>query len=224
MDRGLERVLIDGAEGLGAGLDSAALERFSIYLEELEAWNRRMSLTSITGERDIVIKHFLDSLTPIKFIEGADSVLDIGAGAGFPGLPMKIARPGLRVVLVDSVAKKVHFMRHIIRRLSLAGDGGAEAVHSRAEDPALVERYASNFACVISRAFTDLGEFVSLALPYARPGGVIVAMKGPGVARELGAFEDAPREAAAGVEPPATRLVECCGRRTTLVVFRKRAA
>lgn len=182
MDTGLKALLTRGALELGVGLSDAQQAAFDAYLGELTVWNRKMNLTAIEGEKSIVIKHFLDSLTPVRLLSGSSTLLDIGAGGGFPGIPLKIALPDLSVTLLDAVEKKVHFMRHAIRRLGLKG---AEAVSGRAESEALVSRYAGSFDCVISRAFAEVGMFLSLAMPYVRQGGLILAMKGPGAREEL---------------------------------------
>lgn len=211
----LARLLKDGASELGIALDEAAINAFFVYLEELKAWNRRINLTSIDSDREVVIRHFLDSLTPYRHIKGAERLLDIGAGAGFPGIPLKIADPTIEVILMDSVEKKVHFMRHVIRKLGLKG---IEAVSGRVEERLLIDRYAFGFDCVISRAFTGLGRFIELSLPYLRAGGSIVAMKGP-------AYKDELEEACGikGLEPPQIYEIKVPfeERSTTLVIFKK---
>ncbi|MBI5827417.1 MAG: 16S rRNA (guanine(527)-N(7))-methyltransferase RsmG [Deltaproteobacteria bacterium] len=213
--RDLAKLMKDGAAELGVDLDEAAIAAFSAYLEELKAWNRRINLTSIDSDREAVIRHFLDSLTPYRYIRGAGRLLDIGAGAGFPGIPLKIADPFMEVTLVDSVEKKVHFMRNVIRKLGLKG---IEAVSGRVEERSLIARYAFGFDCVISRAFTGLGRFLELSLPYLRAGGSIVAMKGP-------AYKDELEEARSikGLEPPQIYEVKVPfdERSTTLVIFKK---
>ncbi|MBI5902792.1 MAG: 16S rRNA (guanine(527)-N(7))-methyltransferase RsmG [Deltaproteobacteria bacterium] len=212
----LARLLEEGAAELGVGLDEAAIAAFSAYLDELKAWNRRINLTSIDSDREAVVRHFLDSLTPYRHIKGAGRLLDIGAGAGFPGIPLKIADPFMEVTLVDSVEKKVHFMRNVIRKLGLKG---IEAVSGRVEDRSLIARYAFGFDCVISRAFTGLKRFLELSLPYLKGGGSIVAMKGP-------SYKDELEEACGikGLEPPQVYEVKVPfeQRSTTLVIFKKR--
>lgn len=208
-------LLKKGAQGLGIALNEAQAGSFLIYLRELKTWNRKMNLTSIEGEKDIIIKHFLDSLTPLRFLSGVKSVLDMGAGAGFPGIPLKIVLPDIQVTLLDSVEKKVNFLRHIIRTLRLKG---IEAVSGRAESPELVQRLSGSFDCVISRAFAGLEAFITLGLPYLKTGGVLLAMKGPAVSEELralGEIKGASLPEAFDVPVPLSDRV------TTLVVIRK---
>ena len=188
-EKALEKMLIDGAVGLGVALDARSVTAFMAYLRELKAWNRKINLTSIDEDEDVIVRHFLDSLTVCRFLTGAERLLDIGSGAGFPGLPIKIAMPGTDVVLLDTVTKKVHFIRHMIRTLGLLANGAVEAVSARVEEASMLEKYGSSFDCVVSRAFSELRNFVSVGLPYLKPGGRLIAMKGPAYTGELDAVE-----------------------------------
>ncbi|MCL4873623.1 16S rRNA (guanine(527)-N(7))-methyltransferase RsmG [bacterium] len=214
-DREKLEILKKGALELGIELNEGQGEAFLVYLRELKTWNKRINLTAIEDDREIIIKHFLDSLTPVRFLSGINSALDMGAGAGFPGIPIKIAMPDLQVTLLDSVLKKVSFMRHIIRTLGLKG---IEAIHARAEANELKTRLAGSFDCVISRAFSELAAFSALALPYLKPGGMLLAMKGPAVSDELGAMGET-----SGFTRPEVHeaRVPFSSRVTRLVVMRK---
>src|SRR3990172_708670 len=143
-DKKLLEILQQGSLELGVSLSYAQLASFLKYLRELQAWNKKINLTSITEEKDIIIKHFLDSLTSARFLPGVDTLLDIGSGGGFPGLPLKIAIPSLKITLMDSVEKKVHFIRHIIRTLDLKG---ADAISGRVESPELIYRQIGRASC-----------------------------------------------------------------------------
>ena len=164
--------------GMGIHLHQEALRRFEIYLKELKAWNQKFNLTAIKEDKGIVIKLFLDSLTPFNLIKTGSMLLDIGSGAGFPGIPLHIADPSLHVTLLDSVNKKVTFMNHIIAELSLTG---IEVIHSRAEEFAKTKKGA--YDVVISRAVTNLSEFIKLGEPFLKPDGILIAMKGAGLTR-----------------------------------------
>ncbi|MBI5563018.1 MAG: 16S rRNA (guanine(527)-N(7))-methyltransferase RsmG [Deltaproteobacteria bacterium] len=211
-------MLTKGATGLGVELPAQAIERFLLYMKELKAWNRRINLTAIDDDSAIITRHFLDSLLPAPYLKDATTLLDIGAGAGFPGIPLKIAMPGLNVTLVDSVTKKVMFMRHVCRTLGLGKD--IEAVSARVEDKAVLAKYGASFDAVISRAFSGLGAFLEAAMPYVRPGGLIIAMKGPRAGEELA---EAAGVKGVGQPEPHEAAVPFTGRRTTLVIFRKEA-
>lgn len=188
-EKALEQTLLEGAGELGVALDARGAAAFMTYLKELVAWNRKINLTSIDEPADIVVRHFLDSLTVCTLLTGGEKVLDIGSGAGFPGLPIKIAMNGTDVVLMDTVTKKVHFIRHMIRTLGFGSAGGVEAVSARVEDPAVVAKYGPTFDCVVSRAFSELKNFVAVGMPYLKPGGRLIAMKGPAYAGELEAVD-----------------------------------
>lgn len=168
------------SEGMGIHLRPDALRRFEIYLKELKAWNQKFNLTAIKEDKGIVIKLFLDSLTPFNLIKTGSMLLDIGSGAGFPGIPLHIADPSLHVTLLDSVNKKVTFMNHIIAELSLTG---IEAIHSRAEEFAKTKKGA--YDVVISRALTNLSDFIKLGEPFLKPDGILIAMKGSRADEEI---------------------------------------
>lgn len=166
-------LLQSGAAQFGIALGDAELERFSRFAAELAKWNRKMNLTAITGADEVVLKHFLDSLTVAGKVHLAGRVLDIGSGAGFPGIPLQIVRPDLEIVSVDAVEKKILFQRHAARLLGLAN---FTAIHARGES--LLGTYGSYFDIIVSRAFADLLAFVTMVLPLLAEGGSIVAMKG----------------------------------------------
>jgi 16S rRNA (guanine527-N7)-methyltransferase len=173
-------VLQQGAHHLGLALTESHLGAFETFATELKKWNKKVNLTAITADREIAIKHFLDSLVLAQMLGDAANVLDMGSGAGLPALAIKIVRPSITVVSVDAVAKKIQFQRHVARLLQL---DGFEAIHSRIE--ALHQSHAGVFDVITSRAFSDLGQFVALAAPLLAVGGRIIAMKGPASQSEI---------------------------------------
>ena len=154
-------------------VDPEAVPLLENLVDKLLRWNPRRNLTSITDHDEIVEKHLVDSLTLLPFARQSSRLLDIGSGAGFPALPLKIVCPELEIVSVDTVGKKIDFQRHIVRSLGLQG---FKAVHSRVE--ALTQDHAS-FDLVTARALCSLVELVALAKPFLTPGGRLLAMKGP---------------------------------------------
>ena len=168
-------ILLKGAEQIGITLTSQVVASYLFYIKELKKWNQRINLTSLETDREIAVKHFLDSLTIAPLLRDATQVLDIGTGAGFPGLPLKILSPPIELCLLESSQKKCSFLRHIVRGLKLAN---VEIVHGRAEDKKMAERYGGVFDLVLSRALADLPTSLQLALPYAKRGGRIVGMRG----------------------------------------------
>jgi 16S rRNA (guanine527-N7)-methyltransferase len=161
------------AGALGMQLATEQLAAFDRLGEELVRWNKHSNLTAITSPDDIVIKHFFDSLTLVPLLSGQERLLDVGSGAGFPGIPLKIALPELKVVTVDAVQKKIFFQRHMIRSLGLTD---ITAMHERVEN--ISAQHGDGFDVIVSRAFTALGDFVKFVTPLLSPTGRIIAMKG----------------------------------------------
>jgi 16S rRNA (guanine527-N7)-methyltransferase len=170
-----KNLLVEGAKTFGIHLDEKTAEAFDLYLKELLKWNQKINLTAIRTEKGIVLKHFLDSLSVFPYFSNISTLLDIGSGAGFPGIPLKMVEPSLEVTLIDSVRKKVDFQRHIIRRLGLKG---IEAIHGRVQDKEILKGLEGQFDIVMSRAFSDLQTFLVLSFPLLRKGGIVLAMKG----------------------------------------------
>jgi 16S rRNA (guanine527-N7)-methyltransferase len=179
-------LLAKGAAELGVPLTDFQLDKFRTLALELQKWNNKINLTAVTADEQIVVKHFLDSLTLRQVVGETGRLLDLGSGGGFPALPLKIVLTKLEVVSVDAVEKKIMFQRHMGRLLDLRG---FTAVHERGER--LVHDYPGNFDWVVSRAFADIASFVRLALPLLKEDGRIVAMKGSRGAEEAAAAEPA---------------------------------
>ena len=176
MDKaGFAQRLSEGKNRLGVTLPDGIDEGLWRLMEELLRWNARVNLTAITDPEEVLEKHFLDSLAVLPEVGQATSLLDLGAGAGLPGLPLRVAIPGLQVTLVDAVAKKVGFMKHAIATLGLAP--GARAVHARAEGHPEAEGLPKT-EVVISRALMDFPAWARLGREYLAPGGRLVAMLG----------------------------------------------
>jgi len=168
-------LLVEGAQTFGIRLNEKQVAAFDLYLRELLKWNQKINLTAIRTEKGTVLKHFLDSLSVCPYLSKTASLLDIGSGAGFPGIPLKIVYSSLEITLIDSVRKKIDFQRHVIRMLGLKG---MEAIHGRIQDKEILQRMAGRFDAVISRAFSDLQTLLVLAFPFLKKGGVLLAMKG----------------------------------------------
>lgn len=180
-------VLVKGARELGVELLPETVELFMRYLEYLKFWNKKINLTSVREDHKIVINHFLDSITVLSLIDRNSKVLDVGSGAGFPGIPLKLVEPSLIVTLMDSVHKKVVFMRYVIRELGLKG---IEAVWARAEDPknGIPRGY---FDFVVSRALGKIEEVLEVCSPYiVEKKGRIILMRGKRGLDEWKALDD----------------------------------
>ncbi len=173
-----------GARDLGVELSDEMLADFDRYAALLRSWNTRMNLVSKASLAKIESRHILDSLTAALALGGAPSggVIDVGSGAGFPGLPLKIVHPGIELTLVEATQKKAHFLEAAVEALGLAE---ASVVAERAERLGQDPAYREGFDVVLARALAPLPVLAELTLPLCRRGGVVVAYKSPGVESEV---------------------------------------
>ncbi len=177
MDDTLIKTLSAGAAEIGVRLGTAELDCFIVYQRELLLWNRRMNLVSERSSREIVVRHFLDSLTPAPLLERPEgSLIDIGSGGGFPGIPLRIALPHLQLSLVEPSRKRSSFLAHIVRLLAL---GEVQVIRERTEKLKAEKTFSGRFDTVISRAAFKLPELLRTASFLLKPGGQLIAMKGP---------------------------------------------
>lgn len=178
----LEDTLSSGFAALGITPDSRAAERYRIYFEHLEKMNAVMNLTAISGEADVARLHFLDcaALLGMADLHGK-RVIDVGTGAGFPGLALKIACPDIRLTLLDSLDKRIGFLRETC---GLLGFDDVDCIHARAEEAP--EEFRGSFDAAASRAVARLNLLCELCLPLVKTGGIFIAMKGPECEDELG--------------------------------------
>jgi len=171
---------------LDLSVDTINTEQLLALLEQLLHWNRTYNLTAITDPLEAIEKHLVDSLTLLPHLGQAETLIDIGSGAGFPALPLKIVRPELKVISVDSVAKKISFQKHVVRKLQLQN---FIAWHGRAEELSQQGFLADKADLVVARAFSSLPKLLDLALPCLKSGGRVIAMKGPEGEGELREIE-----------------------------------
>ncbi len=188
------RELVAGAGKLGIELSARQIRQFELYYQQLIEWNERVNLTAITDCSAVQVKHFLDSLTVVLALSEEEvasrdfTILDVGAGGGFPGLPLKILLPQPKVVLLEPTTKKVAFLRHISRKLELEN---VEVLNSTAEDAAHLPLYREQFALVLSRAVALLPTLVELTLAFCRIGGRFIAQKKGEVEQEANRAKEA---------------------------------
>ncbi len=169
-------ILIKGFLEYGIEADEKVIEKFGIYSSMLKEWNEKMNLTAITDDEGISIRHFLDSLSPYFLIKDKESpkILDIGTGAGFPGVPLKIAKDDIKITLLDSLNKRIIFLGEVISELGLED---AEAIHERAEVLGRDKNYREKYDFVFSRAVASLKVLSEYALPFVKEGGYFVSLK-----------------------------------------------
>lgn len=175
---------------IGIILDDTALKRFNDYMNLVVEWNSKINLTSITEKNEFIIKHFYDCLTVLSKVEipqGA-SMIDVGTGAGFPGIPLKIARPDINLTLLDSLNKRLVFLNdYVLKSLGLC----AQVVHGRAEECSRKDEFRERFDFATSRAVANLSSLSEYCIPYVKVGGAFISMKGPDTSDEVNNAENA---------------------------------
>lgn len=173
-----------GLKSYGIDVNTEMLDRFDSYINILLDWNKKINLTAITDENEIIAKHFLDSVSCIKSrkISKDSKVIDIGTGAGFPGVPLKIVMPEIELCLLDSLNKRVLFLSELMNKLGLK----AEIVHGRAEDYGNKKGFRESFDISLSRAVAPMNVLVEYTLPFVKVGGYALCQKGPTIFDELG--------------------------------------
>lgn len=170
-------MLAEGLEQHQIHVTERMLEQFDMYYRELVSWNERMNLTAITDREQVYIKHFYDSASLAFFVHMPDvlTIADIGSGAGFPSIPLKILFPHLRVTIIDSLNKRIQFLDHLVRELDLQD---VRAVHARAEEAGKQSQYREKFDLVTARAVARLNVLNEFCLPFVKRDGIFAAMKG----------------------------------------------
>lgn len=176
-------LLTSEAEKIGVNLGEYGADRFDVYAERLVCWNEHTNLTAITEPDDIVIKHFIDSLYPMKYVDfkAGLSLADVGTGAGFPGLPLLIANPKLEVNFIDSSGKRINFIKDVLSNIGII----AQTTHERAEDAGKNPDYREQYDYVTARAVAPLNVLCEYCIPLVKVGGVFVSLKGANGIEEL---------------------------------------
>ena len=195
-------------------------EQFMQYKDLIKEWNEKVNLTAIKEDEEIVKKHFIDSMKVFKFneLKNAKDVIDIGTGGGFPGIPMKIIKPEINIVLLDSLNKRINFLNEVIRELGLEN---IKAIHGRAEDYAQEVQYREKFDVAVSRAVANLTVLSEFCIPYVKVGGYFVAMKGPAVEEEIKQSQNAIRMLGGKIEHIEKVQIEDSDLNHNLVIISK---
>ena len=218
-EKGLAELLSGASAITGLMPGEKEISLFESYRKEILFWNNKMNLVSVKSPLDLPVKHFLDSLTAAPYLPRKDgTVLDIGAGAGFPGIPLKICMDSLKLYLLESQRKKASFLKHVVRNLDL---GDVTVVNKRAEDLIGEGSYRESFDTVISRATLKLPKLVAMGGYFLAAGGVLIAMKGADIAKELrDALKSCPPSRMVFLDAHDLSLPETADRRK-IVVFKK---
>ncbi len=181
MDR---KIFLDGIEALGGKVSDIQITQFEKYSRLLVEWNEKMNLTAVTDDEGIAVKHFLDSILPLYYIdfEEIKSIADVGTGAGFPGLPIKIMRPDISLTLIDSLNKRINFLNQVTDALEL---NDVTSIHARAEDAGHKKELRQKFDAVVSRAVANMTMLSEYCLPFVKKGGLFIALKSENSEEEL---------------------------------------
>lgn len=175
-------ILMEYLKTMDIKLNDEQIQKFYKYMELLLEWNEKINLTAIIEPKEIILKHFVDSLTIAKYIKEKDRLIDVGTGAGFPGIPLKIYREDIEITLVDSLNKRINFLNEVIEELNLSN---IETVHSRAEELGKNKKYRERFDIATSRAVANLSTLSEYLAPFVKENGNVICMKGPEIDEEI---------------------------------------
>ena len=178
-------------------INDEQIKKFMNYMNLLLEWNEKINLTAITQPEEVKLKHFVDSLTVLKYINDDDKVIDIGTGAGFPGIPLKIMKENTKITLLDSLNKRINFLNIVIETLNLSN---IQAIHGRAEEIARNKLYREKYDVAVSRAVANLSTLTEYMLPFVKVGGKCICMKGANVNEELERAQNAIKELGGEIE------------------------
>ena len=213
--------LIIQAKKIDVILDEEQIQKFYKYMELLLEWNEKINLTAIVEPRDVILKHFVDSLTICKELQKNKTLADIGTGAGFPGIPVKILRPDLDITLIDSLNKRVNFLTMVIEALKLEK---IVALHGRIEDFGKNKKYREKFDYVTSRAVANLSTLSEYMIPLIKIGGKCICMKGSNIDEELKNAEKAVKTLGGKIEKVDTFLLPDTDMGRNIILIKKEKA
>ena len=174
--------LTNKSKKVGIEINEENANKFYNYMNLLQEWNEKINLTAITAPKEVILKHFVDSITINKYIEDKKIIMDIGTGAGFPGIPLKIINKDKEIILVDSLNKRINFLKEVSKKLNLEK---IECIHARAEELAANSNYREKSDIVTSRAVARLATLIEYMLPFVKIGGKCICMKGANIEEEL---------------------------------------
>ena len=192
--------------------------KFNNYMELLLEWNEKINLTAITEKEDIILKHFKDSLTIEEFIPENAKVIDVGTGAGFPGIPLKIVRKDISLTLLDSLNKRIKFLDEVVNNLELEN---VETIHSRAEDAGMNKKYREQYDIATSRAVANLSTLLEYLMPFVKVGGSVICMKGPNIEEELNKAKHAISELGGEIQEIKNFKLEGTDNERNIIIIKK---
>jgi 16S rRNA (guanine527-N7)-methyltransferase len=215
-----KELLKNGLQALGIAADEQICEKFIKYKDLLQEWNLKMNLTAITEDREVIIKHFFDSASVLNavHIKAGMRVIDVGSGAGFPGIPLKLLAPEADMLLLDSLNKRIKFLETVVGEMHM---DKINCIHMRAEDAGRDARFRAKFDLCLSRAVARLSVLSEYCLPLIKPGGEFIAMKGPDAPQEISDAEIAIEMLGGEISDVKTVLLPYSDINHTLIVIKK---
>lgn len=213
-------MLNEACQSMGLSFDEEKYNKFIKYKDLIKEWNQKINLTAITDDEEIIKKHFIDSIKVFNcdYVKNAKSIIDIGTGGGFPGVPMRIVKEDSKMVLLDSLNKRINFLNEVINDLNLSN---IKTIHGRAEDFAQTAEYRQRFDLAVSRAVANLTVLLEFCLPYVKIGGYFVALKGPAIEEEIKAAEGALKALGGKIEKIIEVDIEGSDLKHNLLVVKK---
>lgn len=182
MNNDFKNKMIELARMINDELTEDQVENFFKYMNLLLEWNEKINLTAITDVDDIILKHFIDSMTVLKYIEKDKSIIDVGTGAGFPGIPIAIMREDVKITLLDSLNKRINFLNEVCSELKI---NNIETIHGRAEEAGQNKQYREKYDIAVSRAVANMTTLSEYLIPFVKVGGICICMKGSEIDHEL---------------------------------------
>ena len=182
MNNDFKNKMIELARMINDELTEDQVENFFKYMNLLLEWNEKINLTAITDVDDIILKHFIDSMTVLKYIEKDKSIIDVGTGAGFPGIPIAILREDVKITLLDSLNKRINFLNEVCSELKI---NNIETIHGRAEEAGQNKQYREKYDIAVSRAVANMTTLSEYLIPFVKVGGICICMKGSEIDHEL---------------------------------------
>ncbi|WP_035293146.1 16S rRNA (guanine(527)-N(7))-methyltransferase RsmG [Clostridium sp. KNHs214] len=213
-------ILNNAALKEGLEFNEEKYNEFILYKDMIKEWNEKINLTAITDDEEIIKKHFIDSFKIFKFakLKECKKIIDVGTGAGFPGIPMKIVKDNLEITLLDSLKKRITFLDEVVNKLSL---NSVETLHGRAEDFAKDKKYREQYDAVVSRAVANMTVLSEFCIPFVKKGGYFVALKGPAIGEELEEAQKAIKILGGKIQEIIEVDIEGSNLRHNLVVVKK---
>ena len=210
--------MIELSKKIDISLTETQIKKFFEYMQLLLEWNEKINLTAITEVDDIILKHFIDSLTVIKCIKENDKIIDVGTGAGFPGIPVGIINLDADITLLDSLNKRINFLNEVCNKLELKN---IKTIHGRAEDFGQNKETREKFDIAISRAVANMTTLVEYLLPFVKVGGYAICMKGPEIDEELSKSKFAIKELGGQVEKVGNFVLPNADIERNIVIIKK---